>query len=96
LICVEEFYVEGKPVIGLKVNLTPAPFLMIVCQKGVLACGLFNVEVANKLGTSAAMVTGVSSFKDMLNAKVVKATAKARELGVTEGISGREAVLRLT
>lgn len=92
VICVEEFYVEGVPVIGLKVNLNP-PFLMIVCQRGVLACGYFNIEVAEKFGVSAAIVKGVSSFEEMLRANVVSVTSKAKELGVTENCSGKDAVL---
>ncbi|MBS7287242.1 MAG: DUF1805 domain-containing protein [Candidatus Freyarchaeota archaeon] len=83
------------PVLGLRVNLKP-PFLMIICPRGVLACGYFSVEVAEKFGVTAAVVRGVSSFDEMLEAKVVSVTSKARELGVAEGCSGRDAVLRFS
>ncbi|MEM2155336.1 MAG: DUF1805 domain-containing protein [Candidatus Jordarchaeales archaeon] len=96
LICVEEFYVEEKAVLGLRVNLKPVPFLMIICLRGILACGYFNLEVAERFGVTAAIVRGVSSFDEMLEAKVVNVTSKARELGVTEGCSGRDAVLRFS
>ncbi len=95
MICVEEFYIEGRPVLGLRVSLKP-PFLMIICHKGVLACGYFNVDVAEKFGVTAAIVKGVSSFDEMLEAKVANATSKARELGIVEGCSGKEAVLLLS
>ncbi|MBU4406602.1 MAG: YunC family protein, partial [Candidatus Altiarchaeota archaeon] len=36
--------------------------------------------------------TGVKTFDDVLNAQITKVSSKAREFGVTEGMTGKEAL----
>jgi len=86
---------ETKPIgnwTGILVRLKNANLLLIVAEKGFVGCGYFNVETADKVGDALAVVTGVSTFEDVLNARIIKISAKAKELGVTEGITGREAL----
>ena len=47
------------------------------------------------LGDTAAKVKGVQSFEDMLKAQVVEVTQFARELGIENGMTGREALERM-
>ena len=42
-----------------------------------------------------AVVRGVASFDDMMNAKVQEVSEKAAELGINPGISGREALEKM-
>ena len=79
---------------GVKVELPNANFLLIAAPKGYVMCGYLNMETAEKLGDAACMVTGVKDFDDVLAAKVVKVSSKAKELGIKEGMSG-EAALRI-
>ncbi|PIU13396.1 MAG: hypothetical protein COT21_02120 [Hadesarchaea archaeon CG08_land_8_20_14_0_20_51_8] len=58
-------------------------------------CGYLNLETAEKFGQVAAIVTGVKSFDDVLSAKIVKLTMKAKELGIKEGMAGRDALNRM-
>ena len=90
-----EVTIDGKKALGLKVNLQGAPLLLLVAQKGYIMCGYLNMDTAEKLGQAAAVVTGVKSFEDVLNAKVVRLTTRARQLGVEEGMLGREALRRM-
>lgn len=69
--------------------------LLIQATGGFLGCGYFDVAVANRLGDAAAIVTGVKKPEDMLVAVVARLSDRARELGVCEGMSGREALLIL-
>jgi len=78
--------------IGIKISIGNADLIIIKAKKGYLMCGYLNIEVAEKLGDAACMVKGVKSFEDVLNAKIYKLTEKARKLGITEGISGKEAL----
>ena len=73
-----------------------ANLLLIKGQKGFLGCGYFNIEVADKIGEAAALVTGVKNFGDMLNAKVFAVSVAAQVLGVKVGDSGQEALEKLT
>jgi len=92
LIETQEVAIDGKKAIGLKVNLQGAPLLLLVAQNGYVMCGYLNIDTAEKLGQAAAVVTGVKSFEDVLNAKVVRLTTHAKQLGVKEGMLGREAL----
>jgi len=78
--------------LGLRVDLKPAPLLLIIGEKGVLSCGFLNVDAAEKLGMAAAVVTGVRTFEDVLNAEVKGLTTEAEKLGVKAGQKGIEAL----
>jgi len=87
--------IKTKPIgnwTGIRVRLKNANLLLIVAEKGFVGCGYFNIETADKIGDALALVTGVSTFEDVLNAKIIKASAKAKELGIAEGMTGRDAL----
>ena len=88
--------VDGKNCQGLRVDLPESPpLLLIIAEKGFVMCGFLNIEAAEKLGVAAAVVSGVNSFEDVLNAQVKAATSKAKNLGVEIGLKGREALEHL-
>ena len=91
----QEVAIDGKKTIGFKVYLPGAPLLLLVAQKGYVMCGYLNIDTAEKLGQAAAVVTGVKSFEDVLNAKVVRLTTHAKQLGIREGMLGRDALRRM-
>ena len=66
--------------------------MIIKAKKGFLGCGYFDVNTANKVGDAAAIVTGVKTFDEMLNANVIKVSEKAKELGIKEGMKGKDAL----
>jgi uncharacterized protein YunC (DUF1805 family) len=55
-------------------------------------CGFLNIEAAERTGASAAMVSGVRAFEDVMNASVKGVTTKAKSLGVQEGMKGADAL----
>jgi uncharacterized protein YunC (DUF1805 family) len=89
--------VDGKACLGLKVELPESPpLLLIVAEKGFVMCGFLNVDAAEKLGVAAAMVSGVKTFEDVLNAQVKAATSKAKNSGVEAGVKGSEALKHMS
>lgn len=93
MIYVEELKVNDKKVLGVKVDLPNSPpLLLIVGSKGFVMCGFLNVDVAEDVGATAVVVSGVKAFSDVLNAKVKAVTSKAQNLGVKPGMKGEEAV----
>ena len=68
------------------------PLLLLVGGRGFVMCGFLNVDAAERLNVAAAMVSGVQTFEDVLEAEVRAATSKARGMGVRPGMKGREAV----
>jgi len=86
--------IDNKTALGLRVELpdSPAPLIMIIGRLGLVCCGFLNIEAAEKLNLAAAMVSGVKSYDDVLNAQVRAATPKAQTLGVKAGMKGKDAV----
>jgi uncharacterized protein YunC (DUF1805 family) len=81
---------------GVHVKLPNADFLLVLGSKGYIMCGYLNMASAEKKGDAAAMVTGVSSFDDVLAAKVVSVSSGAKVLGISEGMSGKDALAILS
>jgi uncharacterized protein YunC (DUF1805 family) len=88
--------VYDKVGLGVRVELPSSPpLLLVVAEKGFVMCGFLNVDGAEKLGVAAAVVSGVKSFEDMLNAQVEAVTSEAKNLGVNEGMKGVDALKRM-
>jgi uncharacterized protein YunC (DUF1805 family) len=73
-----------------------SPLLVIKAPKGVMGCGYLNIETFNRTGEAAVIVRGVNTHEDMLNAKVVAASDAARALDIEPGITGAEALQKLS
>lgn len=72
---------------------TPKTKLLVVRGgKGILGCGYFNMSVAEKIDEALAIVRGVQSVEDMMEAEVRKVSPAAQALGVTPGMTGRQAM----
>jgi uncharacterized protein YunC (DUF1805 family) len=96
MISVESLKVDGKGCLGLRVNLPDSPpLLLIIAEKGFVMCGFLNVEAAERLDVAAAMVSGVKTFDDVLNAQAKAVTTKAKGFGIEVGMKGAEALKRM-
>ena len=95
LLMEKEYDIGGKKVKGIVIDMPNAPLVLAKTGKGYVMCGYLNMETAEKLGDIAAIVRGVNSVDDLLEAKIVVVSSKARELGVKEGMTGIEALERM-
>jgi uncharacterized protein YunC (DUF1805 family) len=96
MIDVTPLTIEDKTVFGLRVELPDSPpLVLIIGRTGFVGCGFINVEAAEKLNVSAATVSGVKSYDDVLNAEIKAVTSKASDQGVKVGMKGKDAVKRL-
>jgi len=83
---IENVEVDGKSFLGLRAQMPELPpLLLIVGRKGFVMCGYLNLDAAEKIGAAAAVVSGVNSFEDVLNAEIKAATSKAKALGLEPG-----------
>ncbi len=92
---VEQIRLENGSALGLKLDMEHAPLLVIRAEKGFVMCGYLNMNAANKLGDAAVRVTGVNSFEDVLNAKAVDVSLAAGKLGITIGMSAKDALTKM-
>jgi len=85
--------IDEKTATGLKVDLPDSPpLVMIVGRTGFLMCGFLNMESAEKLNVTAAMVRGVKNFDDVLETDVKAVTSGAERKGIKVGMTGKDAV----
>ncbi len=85
---------EKGAAIGIKADLK-LPLLLVIGEKGWLACGYMSTSTPDKTGEAAAIVSGVKTFDELLDKGIVWASIKARELGIIEGMKGRDALEKL-
>jgi len=98
MISITSLKVDGKNCLGIRVDLPEcaAPLLLITTEKGFVMCGFLDIDAAERTGASAAKVSGVKTFEDVLNAPVKAMTTKAKNLGVQEGMKGADALKHMS
>lgn len=80
---------KGKAT-GYSIDLGKAFLLLIQAKKGYVMCGYLNMNTANKIGDIAGKITGVKTFDDMLHGELVEVSEKAKLIGLTQGITGKD------
>lgn len=86
----ETITLENGNVRGYRIDLGNAPLLVLQANKGYLMCGYLNMITANKLGDIAGRVTGVKTFTDMLRTTLLEVSENAKDIGLHEGMTGKE------
>ncbi|QSH40129.1 DUF1805 domain-containing protein [Lentisphaerota bacterium ZTH] len=88
--------IDGQEFKGFRMDTENACVILIKAAHGFLGCGYFDIAAANKLLDDVAIVKGVNSYDDMLQAEVVDCSDSATAIGVRKGMTGREALLKMT
>jgi uncharacterized protein YunC (DUF1805 family) len=97
LIEIDKIQIQSKTFQGVKVTLPDLPPLVLIKgDKGFVMCGYLNIEVAEKLGAIAAIVSGVSTFEEVLKAEIKSATNKAKEMGIMPGEIVKQVISKLS
>jgi len=93
VINVTSLTIDDKAAVGLKVNLPDSPpLLLIIGRTGFVMCGFLNMDAAERVNATAATVSGVKTFNDVLEAEVKAVTSKVQMKGIKVGMKGKEAV----
>lgn len=91
--------IEGHTVLGIVVELPKTSLIVVTTDKGYIMCGALDVGLLNeKLQDRkiiAARATGVRSLDDLLEAPLESVTHTAEEHGITAGMKGRDAILKM-
>lgn len=75
-------------------------YCSIMTKAGIVGCGIYDLETAAEFGQAIAIAKGTPTQplvtpEDLLDAKIVGATPRAMEFGITVGMTGREATERM-
>lgn len=77
--------IKDKYIEALLMRLLDKNLLVLRGSKGYIMCGYLNLRVAQKFKDVAIKITGVSSLKDAVQAKVSACTRPAKRLGIYKG-----------
>lgn len=89
--------IEAK---GLEISWQDGQFVMIITEKGIISCGILDMEVANKFNFLATVSRGTPDYplkttEDLLAAKILEVSHRAKEYGIEVGITAKEALKKL-
>lgn len=91
--------INGNTVIGVKIGNQDFPekpaIIVLIAKKGLIVCRNFDIAALNERSVTVARVEGLTKIEDALQAKIESCTSRARVLGVAEGMTGKEALLKL-
>ena len=92
---VEEILIDGLAFRAITLTKPNTAILLIQGQQAQLGCGYFSMAPADRTGDRFAIVTGVKTTSDLLEAQVVAVSSAAIACGVEPGMTGREALLKM-
>ncbi|MBW1858769.1 MAG: YunC family protein [Deltaproteobacteria bacterium] len=96
----EKVQLTSKQADGYVIPLGAINLVMVITDVGMVGCGAFDVEALDGFDYPSARVKsttggGIATIDDLLGGEVKDANGAAKELGVQEGMSGREALDRM-
>jgi len=93
MINVAPLKIDDRVAVGLRADLPDSPpLLLIIGRTGFVMCGFLNMDTAEKLNVTAAMVSGVKTLDDILEAEIKAVTSKAQMKGIKVRMKGKDAV----
>ncbi len=80
---------------GYAIPMDTCHLVFIKKGNGLLACGAFDIGALDKFNVPAAKITGVATLEDLLDGTVVSVNQSGQALGLTTGMTGRDALAQL-
>lgn len=97
----ESFTLNGKTCMGHIIPIGPVNLVFAMAEKGLVGCGAIDVQALEKFHIPAAKVrpvgsASVSTIEDLLAGEIVAVNQYATPMGITIGMRGKDALLRLS
>ncbi len=91
---------ENGEALGMSHRWNGGQYCSILTHNGIVGCGIYAIETPTEFGQAIAIAKGTPTQpltypEDLLDAKIVDCTPKAKSFGIEIGITGREAVERM-
>ena len=88
---------ENGCAVGISNRWENGQYCAILTKSGIVGCGIYDMATAAEFGQAIAIARGTPSDplvepEDLLEAKIVGATPQARQLGICDGMTGKDAV----
>ena len=96
---VNQISIDGHKVEAVVLPIGPVNLVYLRAAKGLVTCGAIDPMALDKFGIASARVkpsgSSVANVDDLLAGTVREANVTAQGLGITVGMSGRDAVAKL-
>jgi uncharacterized protein YunC (DUF1805 family) len=88
---------DNGSAIGISNRWDKGQYCSILTPAGIVGCGIYDIETAEEFDLAIAICKGTPEIplvepEDLFESRIVNATAKARQLGVEDGMTGKQAV----
>lgn len=91
----KDILINNSSINTVLIKMPHANLIIASAARGFIMCGYLDIAIAEKIGDSACVVSGVTTVEELLARSVVKLTAQAKQLGVCLGDSGRQALEKM-
>lgn len=83
--------------IGISNRWHQGQYCSLLTEAGIVGCGIYDVKTAAEFGQAIAIAKGTPQCplvepEDLFDAKIVDLTPQAEALGISVGMTGRQAV----
>ncbi|MFJ7969774.1 YunC family protein [Psychrobacillus sp. NPDC096389] len=99
MINLEPINIEGHIFLSISVELPKTNLLVVSNDNGYIMCGALDVALLNEKlkdrKVLAGRAVGVKTIEQLLNAPLESITFEAEERGITKGMIGKEALLKM-
>lgn len=99
MVSTETLIIQGHSFTAVSVFLPKTTLLTISNDKGYIMCGALDVGLLNTRLLDrkiiAGRAVGVKTIDDLLHAPLESVTYEAEELGITKGMIGEDALLKM-
>ncbi|MEX2186869.1 MAG: DUF1805 domain-containing protein [Pirellulales bacterium] len=91
---------EGGSAIGASHRWDGGQYCSILTRAGIVGCGIYDMKTPAEFGQAIAIARGTPARplvepEDLLSAKIVDCTPRAKALGIAIGMTGLEAVEKM-
>lgn len=91
-----ELQFENGTAIGISNRWVGGQYCSILTAAGIVGCGIYDLKTPAEFGQAIAIAKGTPACplvepEDLFEAKIVGCTPQAEALGITVGMTGREA-----
>ncbi len=96
---IKPIVIKNNTFISISVYLPKTTLLIVTSEKGYIMCGALDVALLNEKlkdrKVIAARAVGVKTIDELLDSPLESVTTEAKNIGITTGMTGREALLRM-
>lgn len=91
--------INGHTFLAVSVQLPKTNLLVVTSDKGYIMCGALDVALLNEKlkdrKVIAGRAVGVKTIQQLIDAPLESVTYEAEQIGITPGMSGKDALLKM-